>query len=330
MSDYSAAAKLLKEHDNFVILTHDFPDADGIGAAYALYTILEKMGKTVQVCIPSSGINRFGFLDRRKIFHASPVLENPVNCVPIILDTNEKGNLDPYAECLLESAQSYMVIDHHEIPSDNRPGKQRLIALRDSNRAATCEIIYLLAKELSVPIETDAAQALFTGIVFDTGSFAYQKTSAETFRIGSELLEAGASPVAAHEMMNWNRSQAALLLRKMVLSTLEFHADNRIAVQHMKQSMLEITGALYEEAEEFINTPLESRDVEISVLFKENSLGVMRCSLRSKKAVNVAQFAQQFGGGGHKRAAGFVCKPPYSVMKEHILSTLTTLLRTSL
>ncbi len=326
MNNYQQAAILLRQHDNYVIISHDFPDADGLGAAYALHTLLDAMDKTVSICIPQSGIERYGFIDKRKIFRCTPQLMNPNTVIPIIVDTNERGNLDPYAECLLESATSYIVFDHHEIRAEQRSGKEVICSLIDTDCAATCEIIFRLSETLELQLAPDAADALFLGIVFDTGSFSYQKTSTNTFKTAAKLLEYGANPAEIAEMVTQNRTVQALQLRQQVFSTLELRHSNTIAIQTMTRAMLEQTGAFYEDAEDFINTPLECRTVELSVLFKENDQGVMRCSLRSKHHLNVAQVARKYGGGGHKRAAGFLCKKPYPVFREQILDELTTML----
>ena len=105
--------------------------------------------------------------------------------------------------------------------------------------------------------------------------------------------------------MNENNSIEALLLQKKVLSTLEIHNQGRVAVQMVLKDDLESTGAFFEDSENFINIPLKSRDILVSVLIKETREGRVRCSLRSKGTVNVSTIAQGLGGGGHVSSAGF-------------------------
>jgi phosphoesterase RecJ-like protein len=97
----------------------------------------------------------------------------------------------------------------------------------------------------------------------------------------------------------------ALLLQKQVLSTLEILCEGKVAVQVLRKKDLEASGANFEDAESFINIPLKSLDVVVSILVKENLEGKIRCSLRSKGQINVSKIAQSFGGGGHITAAGF-------------------------
>jgi phosphoesterase RecJ-like protein len=112
------------------------------------------------------------------------------------------------------------------------------------------------------------------------------------------------------------------MLQKTVLSTLELKAGNRVAVQTLTRADLAACGADYEDAEDLVNTPLQASDVEVSVLFKENAEGKLRCSLRSKGGVNVAHIAQSFGGGGHKTAAGFTCLDPLERAEDDVLQTI--------
>ena len=90
----------------------------------------------------------------------------------------------------------------------------------------------------------------------------------------------------------------------------------------MPRQMLLDCRANYEEADGLINIPLKSEDVRVSVFFKENLEGLLRCSLRSKGNINVAEIAQQFGGGGHKTAAGFKCRESMDKTKKAILDNL--------
>jgi phosphoesterase RecJ-like protein len=147
--------------------------------------------------------------------------------------------------------------------------------------------------------------AAFGGLSYDSGSFAYSKTTARTFATARILVEAGVSPYEIYGELNESATTNSLLLQRQVMSTLELHCQGRVAVQILKKADLESTGARFEDAEAFINIPLKSRDILVSILIKENREGPVRCSLRSKGKVNVSKIAQQFSGGGHALAAGF-------------------------
>jgi phosphoesterase RecJ-like protein len=215
------------------------------------------------------------------------------------VDTSDEFNIG-IVKNILPKVREIFVIDHHELnPYSNLTG------FIDSAASSTCEIVLGIAQAAGITLNEITAQAAFAGISYDSGSFAYTKTTAKTFKAALALVEAGVSPYKVYSALNESAPMSALLLQKQVLSTLEIHEQGRIAVQILRREDLESTGANFEDAEAFINIPLKSRDVAVSILIKENREGLIRCSLRSKGAVNVSKIAQIFGGGGHATAAGF-------------------------
>jgi phosphoesterase RecJ-like protein len=166
------------------------------------------------------------------------------------------------------------------------------------------------------------ANSLYTGIVYDTGSFIYPKTSAETFRIAHELVKTGVEPYYIYSRIYESNSVSALQLQAKVLSSLELLFDQQVAVLTMTHGDIVQCGALYEEADTLINIPLKSERIKVSLFFKENETGILRCSLRSKGDINVAEIAQHYGGGGHKTAAGFKSKYPLETIKQKVLDKL--------
>jgi phosphoesterase RecJ-like protein len=227
------------------------------------------------------------------------------------------GYLGERSAELISSARHSLVIDHHE-PKDEPGG----LELLDPTASSSCELVFLLAKALGVGLPIDAAEAIFAGIVYDTGSFAYPKTSERTFSCALELVKQGVKPYEVHNRMYESSSDGVLILQKAVISSLELASDGRVALQTLSKDDLSASGASYEDAEDLVNIPLQDRRVEVSVLFKENLEGKLRCSLRSKGGINVARIAQSFGGGGHKTAAGFTCRSPLARAKDDVLQNI--------
>ncbi|MDR1211179.1 MAG: bifunctional oligoribonuclease/PAP phosphatase NrnA [Spirochaetaceae bacterium] len=301
------ALDFIQKHCSFLLTTHDGADADGIGAEILLKNILEKKGKTVRIIHDRPVPDRFLFMlapqnsievwDREK--HAAFAGESAF----IMLDTSDEYNIGKLAEEALPYARGVLIIDHHELnPLSSLDGYV------DSKAASTSEMILRIGTRLRVGPDREAAAAAFAGIVYDTGSFAYMKTSASTFLAAARLIKAGAKAYDTYQALFESASAGALLLQKQVLSTLTFHGGGRVAVQILRKEDLSSTGASFEDAENFINLPLRSREVMISLLIKENETGLVRCSLRSKGQINVSKIAQTFNGGGHATAAGFKSK----------------------
>lgn len=313
-------AAYLKAHDNYVILTHDGPDADGLGAAYALAITLAALGKRAVAAVADKVPGKFRFIDRRGLFTSLASDKPPFalsDCTPIVVDTHDMGYLGKSSSDIIGAARRCLVIDHHEPRA--MPGEHELL---DASASSSCELVYYLSRALGVELPIDAAEAVFAGIVYDTGSFAYPKTSERTFACALELVRSGVKPYEMHNRMYESSSNGVLMLQKLVISTLELRLEGRVATQLLSKEDLAASGAAYEDGEDLVNIPLQDRRVEVSVLFKENLEGRLRCSLRSKGAVNVARIAQSFGGGGHRTAAGFTCVPPLASAMDDVLQNI--------
>ncbi|MDR1375101.1 MAG: DHH family phosphoesterase [Treponema sp.] len=294
--------EFIKRNSSIILTSHEGADADGIGAEMLMAHILEYMGKEVRIINAEPVASRYAFMNPEEKIEAWDEAKHrdiPEKSALIIVDTSDEYHIG-VLKGILPRVKETLVIDHHE-PSPF----STLTGYIDSTASSTCEIIIDVAKKTGTVLDTACAVAAFAGISYDTGSFAYKKTTAKTFKAALVLIKVGVVPSQIYSALNENDSLGALLLQKQVLSSLKLHNMGRIAVQILKKEDLEATGGEFEEAEAFINVPLKSREVEVSILIKENRKGIVRCSLRSKGQVNVSKIAQQFGGGGHATAAGF-------------------------
>ena len=317
MNGFEEALRLFRENDRFILTTHEGPDADGIGAEVALSRALRALEKSARVVNADSIQARYAFLDPENILERFDEAVHGAavdGCVLVVLDSADLFNLGVGSDLVAPRSRSVFAIDHHERPKDGGIG-----GYLEPAASSTCELVVRIIQALGAPIDAVTARAAFSGIVYDTGSFIYPKTSASTFKTALALVEAGAIPTEIYRAMYESASVGALILQKLVLSSLELHGDGRIAIQTMLKTDLERAGAGYEEVEPLINIPLRSKDVEVSILFKESPEGRLRCSLRSKGRVNVSLLAQGFGGGGHRTAAGFKCSRGLAETKDEVL-----------
>jgi len=311
-------ANFLSGRNDLILSSHESPDADGLGAEYALGKALASMGKRVRIINAERYSEAYAFIDATgTIEHLaeSMIDEDTLRRSTVVLvDTNDIMFTGEVADRIVSKAMDTLVIDHHEIK-----GETSGLLCSMPNLSSTCEMVYRILSEIGYDILDDVASALFAGIVYDTGSFAYSKTGAGTFEVALDLVRRGANPTKIHGALYESSATSVLLLRKQVLSTLELHAQNRIAIQTMTSSVLKDTDSSYQDAEGLINIPLQAASVQVSIFLKENEEGTLRCSLRSKGTVNVAQIAQNFGGGGHKSAAGFKSPYPLETIKARVL-----------
>jgi phosphoesterase RecJ-like protein len=291
----------LSRHSSLILTTHDPADADGIGAEKAFAQIARAKGKQVRIINSGPIPETFRFIDRENIIEIWGNVKEALSrdAGLIILDTADEYNIGELRD-IIPYVTEVFVIDHHD---PNQFSSFR--GIMDNTAASTCELIIELALSLGISLSPENARAAYAGMVYDTGFFAYAKTTKRTFKAALALMESGVKPYEVYREMNENSTTSALLLQKSVLSSLKIHNNGRVAVQILRKEDLEKTGALFEDAEHFINIPLKSMDIDVSILVKENKEGHVRCSLRSKGTVNVSKIAQSLGGGGHVTAAGF-------------------------
>jgi phosphoesterase RecJ-like protein len=316
-----AVIDFIQEHDKFIITAHETPDGDALGSEYAMLLALRKLGKTARILNADPAPKKFAFIASDDEFEVLTRIEQiPPDIggyVLFILDVNDIKNIGQVATLILPRVAEYFIIDHHD--SETVQLSQNHI---EQNASSTCEILYLLFQEMNMELDLPMARALYMGILYDTGSFIYPKTTAVTFQIAHDLVSLGVQPNDTYVNVYESNSISSLVLMSKVLATLELHYDKRVAVQTMTQDLLQEAGATYEESDLLINIPLRSADIRVSIFFKENLEGVKRCSLRSKGNIDVAAIAQSLGGGGHRTAAGFKCVRPFEVMKVEILEML--------
>jgi bifunctional oligoribonuclease and PAP phosphatase NrnA len=321
VTEFQGAIDFLTRTRRFVITAHETPDGDAIGSECAMVRALRALGKEAIVINADPTPRKFAFLDADKLITvldgAASLPADIAEYSLLMLDTNDVHNIGQVAVQVLPRVREHFIIDHHENEEDLLAGN-----LIKKNASSTAEVIYQILSEMGVEIDYPMAEALYTGILFDTGCFIYPKTTALTFSIARDLVTRGVEPNAVYAHVYESNSISALILHSRVLSTLELEFDSHVAILTMRRQMIVESGANYEEADQLINIPLKSEDIRVSVFFKENPEGLLRCSMRSKGNINVAEIAQVFGGGGHRTAAGFKCRESLESARETVLNKL--------
>ncbi|MDR2364195.1 MAG: DHH family phosphoesterase, partial [Spirochaetaceae bacterium] len=180
-----------KTHESFILTTHAGADADGLGAELVFARILEGLGKTVRILNAEKTAARFAFMDpagKVEVWDENIHGNLPEKSALVILDTSDEYNIGCMKD-LIGRVRETFVIDHHEpAPFSTLSG------FVDSTASSVCEIAVEAAEKAGIDLDKDTAMAGFAGISYDTGSFAYTKTTARTFRAALALIERGAAP----------------------------------------------------------------------------------------------------------------------------------------
>jgi bifunctional oligoribonuclease and PAP phosphatase NrnA len=301
--------KFIQTHDKFIISTHESPDPDGIGSEIAFKELLDSLGKTSMIINGDPTPEKFKFMDPdNKIQIANEELILPADIheyVVVVLDTNSFNNTGHAYHVLFDHVDFAFIIDHHEGGEDYIDS--HFVKVEASS---TSEIVYDILISFKVDVSPQCALALYAGIIFDTGSFRYKKTSSKTFIVAAYLAEKGIKPHEIYDLVFENNDIAGFLLRSLMLSSVETYFDGRMILMHLTPEMLHETGANFSQGEANINLPLSVKQVEASVLLKQDINGPLKVSMRTKGDLDVADIALKHQGGGHKNAAGF--KSPLS------------------
>lgn len=294
---YDSAIQRLRDARRILVVSHANPDGDAIGSTLAFGVGLKQLGKQVIMYNQDKIPFNLQFLPHlNELTNKLPLLSD-IDLV-VMLDCSQPKRIGEEFEKMV-SGVTCMYIDHHL--GHVAPEEGNCI---DPKAASTSTLIYKLLKLLSVQMTTEIATLVYTGLVMDTGFFKYSNTTAEVLELAAELVRLGASPADVSQSALENAPPAQLRLLSLVLETLEFHFDGQCASLVLTKQMLEEAGATSDMAEGFIAYARGIAGVEVAALIREQESKRYKISLRSKKTINVADLAAQFGGGGHKHAAG--------------------------
>ncbi len=308
----SQVVELVEKKDRFAITSHVRPDGDSLGSSLGLYWLLRALDKEVEVTMRDMAPHAYQQLPGAAAIRVTPAVDRPYDAVFVIecSDIDRPGLID------LEK-QFVVNIDHHSTTA-----LFGAINWIDSTASAVGEMIYNLCKATGVRVTKEIAECVYTALLTDTGSFHYSNTTERTFKIASELVRTGVKPAKTAEAIFGSYQWPKIELLSLVLATAKRDETGHIAWMEQTLEMQEQTRASEEDADGFVNYPLSVGEVEATALFKECSPGVYRTSLRSKGDVNVAKVAEQFGGGGHRNAAGCTLKGNLESVERQVVPLL--------
>lgn len=308
-------AELLSSVTRALVVSHYNPDADAYGSSCGLSLALRERGVEV-ICVNESGIvPRYSFIPGVSDVRA----ELPVEQFDIVIacDCGDLKRLGDRFMEVLGQAPTLINIDHHV--SNDLFGTHNLVV---STASSTCEIVFELLAAMSHPITSEVAQALFTGLNGDTGSFRYSNTSARVFQIAAALVEKGAQPYRVAQALYSANTLQSVKLSAAALAALKTFYDGRCAVAVLDAGMYAQYGSTPEGTEGLVERVRDIEGVEIAVFIREDG-PLWKISLRSKDVrCNVSEIAATFGGGGHVMAAAFRWKEDYAELERRLVEVI--------
>ncbi len=311
----SIAKKILKAR-NILLTTHREPDGDGIGAEFALYQGLKKIGKDVRILNPDKPAPKYNFLTKlcpNQCFNGPHDEIKPTD-IAIVLDTNDSRLLEPlYAE-LEKKCAEIIFIDHHPVlESGPQPSSGSLV---DIKAASTGEVVYYILNELNIPLDQIIAKAIYTSIVFDTQIFRYIRNSPTSHQIASELVKFEIEPGQIHRTIFGDFTKEKLVFVARALNDIEFFDQDKIAFLRVRNSDLKELGLEAENIRDLIDMVMNIETLEAAILVRQDGEKQFKLSLRSKGRVEVLGIAEKLGGGGHVFAAGAFVKDSLESIRD--------------
>ncbi len=308
--DLSEAVEFLKGCEDAVILTHQSPDGDCIGAGFALKDLLEALGKRSRVLCSDEFPKRYDFMTS---VGSGEEFEPKTVIAVDIADPQLMGNLrETYGN------KVQLCIDHH-ISNVGYAEK----TLLNAGASATCELIYELADAMKIQMSDHCAACIYTGIATDTGCFKYECTTARCHEIAAELMKSHKLKYAKinREMFDV-KSIGRLKMERIVTDLMEYYLDNRLTMICITSDILNEQHVDANDLDGCASIPLQVEGVEVGVTIKEKSKNEYKVSMRSANDVNVSAICQTLGGGGHIKAAGCLVKGTLEEVKAAVVEAV--------
>ncbi len=304
------------------VVGHARPDGDCIGSQVALARVLATLGLDV-ICVNADVVpRRLQFLvPGMKFFRTDEVLTHPDDRAAIFVDCADHARGGERLKSKYPAPVA--MVDHHL----SNVGYAAL-NLIDSQSAATCEILAGMFFDNGLTVDAACAQALFTGIITDTGQFRFQSTSRRCFLLAGELVARGARPADVGFELYERETEGKLRLLQHYLASLRLEAGGRVCYGTLPAGIFEQTGSNIEDTEGLVDYARSIDGVEIGALIEERADGSVKASLRAKDpAFRVDLAAAQFNGGGHACAAGLNLKTGTENFTARLLAVLAERLR---
>jgi phosphoesterase RecJ-like protein len=302
-TDLQAVAAAVREHDRFLVVTHENPDGDALGSLLATTVALRQLGKDVQMFLYGSAPlpREYGFMQLDGLLRELPDDIGERVLVAVDCAKADRIGADPAP---VERAKLVIDIDHHH--DNTRFGAVNLIV---ADASSTGEVLRDVFAELSVELTPEIAEPLYIALVTDTGRFQYTNTTPKSLRLAAELVEAGADVHQVFQQVYESVEFAKLKLLARALERARVLEGGRIVVSYLVRTDFAEVGAAEAYSEGIIDYLRAVEGSELSALIREpprDDGPVHRVSLRASiDELDVSAIARTFGGGGHRQAAGF-------------------------
>jgi len=315
-----AIIEAINKYSKFLITAHINLEGDSIGSQLAMKQLLNSLGKASVIVDSDPVPEHYKFLPTAD--GISNLIDKSLDFeAALILDCPTMKRIGRVRD-LITKDKFVINIDHHI--SNEKYGNINWV---EPNASSAGEMVYRLFKEMGVDLTKETALCLYIAILTDTGSFNYDNTSSATHEIAGELLGYGLDPARVSEDVYERKSVGDIKFLGLVLSTLKLNKLEDVAYLEITKKMMDETGQEISKSEGFVNYARSINNVRVAVIFREEPVGKINVSFRSKGEVDVNKIAAAFGGGGHVRASGCVIEGTLAEVERKVIAKVEETLK---
>ncbi len=298
----------LKSHDNYLIIMHDSPDGDTVGAGYGLCRALRALGKAADCVCGDKIPEKYSYMTD----DVTPMCDSYEHIMTV--DVADIRLIKKYGE--LYNGKIELCIDHH---STNTHYAEHTYVRSDA--AAACEIIYDVVLGLGCEISADIARCLYTGISTDTGCFKYSNVTPNTHIVAARLMETGIDAAEINRIMFDTKSFEQLKVENLAVNEMDMLFDGRCAMIVLSKAMQAM--APEDDLEGIKAITRQIKGVQIGITMREKKDVGYKVSIRSNPPYSASDICAVLGGGGHMYAAGCEVNLPLSEAKAKVIAAIS-------
>lgn len=324
--DWPRFVDLVERNQRFVLTSHVRPDCDALGSELGMAAILDRLGKDVKIVNADPVPPGLLFIDPQGKLQS--LRTEPANGwidaidVLMVLDTMAWAQLGDMGDPIRRTRAKKVVLDHHV--SEDDLGAE---VFKDPKVEATARLVAEAAGQLGVPITAEIAGPLFAGLATDTGWFRFASTSAQTYGLAARLVAAGARPDQIYRDLYENDTLGRLRLIGRAMTRVQTELAGRLIYTWIGREDFDVTGAVPGDSEDVINMTLSVGGTQVAVIFVEQLEGGFKISFRSRCDLDCSLVAEQFGGGGHRNAAGAFLRDSLPEAQARVLDAVRDAMR---
>jgi len=291
----------IKKNDNFLLTAHVNADGDAIASILAMSIFLDQLDKKYSVILHDQKIEeKYSYLqnwEKIESFNESSLSEYRSRIETVLIFDSPGDKRIGDVASILSSKTETLKIDHHPSETDYGP-----FDWVDTSASSVASMVYEIINSSDIEVNKNMADAIYTGIIYDTGRLSFSNTRARDLEICSRLVKTGVEPGQITNKLFFDNDAHSIKVIGIGLSNLIQFCDNRVSV--IPLFINDLQNVEPGDIEVLANHSVSIRKTEVGIFIREREPGFFKLSLRSKEYVDVSKIAAQLNGGGHKRASG--------------------------